>query len=818
MQSCNHYFNLSQNPHSHLMNSPNYKAYLYDPENGLWGGWGYVTYLSVINSYAKIPVYLKVDQNNFSISTSETELPEKSIEIMSLKWLCGSYEICSPEEYRKYALDSDTIEDIMKNVGSFIENLDIHYTSCGIFQDFSNRELMICIHNPSQYDNFKSTMIKNYNEKLKGASQLLPLPDNAILPMVVTDGNMYFIEPVQFQTNQAKLFRRPDSLPIVVYMDLDSINGETCQILLRDINIPKKILSKKIDQDGNYVRGECCLTYKYSSRMIYMCSLSDKCDKIIERVAKKIQMRCEKMRNPNDLESGPEIDFHSGIIDKHQKGYWAGYVTYSRLGLPIPKKPVYVEVDVSQKTISVRSYKQSTEILQIYEILNLEWVCQSELPCSPEEYISKKNDPKVKRSLDRIYLEKNIGSSTHCSLIEARSTTFYFSQKVVGLFCPTDLPQGLNFKLAIKAAYDSLIEQTDINDIPFAPEGSEFMISFYNENSPTNITVFKARLSPTEIEKLPDEYTILSYKDMKEISNVKCGLEFRNLTLPNDLKVLNINPQCCFSVMKNKDRIYICVRSQIRCITQSRMMMKRIKEDCMTLMSINKEVSSAELENISEQFELADHVPNVFGPPKSNDPLLKFDLEKNLWEGMIYFSQLDKEDQIEIQEKFLKLAGNYLNITEKPTSMNELLKTKSYHINAIYFACNSPDLCHPSNYINQMEKVRSNYEIQVLKKAIDNFMIKLPEVNKESNCLILEFEDFYFHAIKPYIVCTKDLNQGFFLRKIISCRYNEQMENLDYLSEDSNNIPFITIKDRFPLKFYEENSEEVSPYVTRNIL
>ena len=68
---------------------------------------------------------------------------------------------------------------------------------------------------------------------------------------------------------------------------------------------------------------------------------------------------------------------------------------------------MYVEVDSAKKVIIVKSYSKSEDILQVFDILKMEWVCQSELPCGPEEYISKKSDKNLKRMIDRIYLEMN---------------------------------------------------------------------------------------------------------------------------------------------------------------------------------------------------------------------------------------------------------------------------------------------------------------------------------------------------------------------------------------------------------------------------
>lgn len=817
-RSCKYFLNYSS---PITRNNSNYLNFIDDHENGLWFGWVFFAFLSEIQLQSKNPIYLKINQNNLLLCLKDTDLPEKIIEILSLKWICGPKTICSPELYEKYAYNQETIEDVMENSRLFIEMVGKDNTTCGIIQDFSNKEMMICTYVSEQFSSFQAALVLNYKNKLKGLSTVSPIPDDAILPILVTDCITYINEEIQFKSDEAILYKRKNSLPVVLYGKIDTINGESCQVLTRNYNIPWQILKYPLDSHNNTVkRGDCCLTFKYFERMVYMCSLSDKCEKIIEKVAKKLRLKCEKGRIPNNLENGPEIDYNGDIIDNHFIGYWAGYVKYAQLGIETPKKPMYIEVDSKKGQISIKSYSRSEEVLQIYDILKLEWICQSELPCSAEEYLSKKNKPTLKRMVERIYLEMNIRYTLHCALLETRTTPFYFSQKIIGLFCPYEKNEGSNFRLAVKSAYDELILKTSVKNIPFAPEGSEFIISILNTNENTyNLTGFRVRLCPTHLEKLPDETSILDYQDMKEIGNVKCGIEFRNLSLPDPLLKLQITPQCCFAVMKNKDKIYICSRSEIRCVTQARMMMKRIKEDCMTLLSIDHEVSSNELKSISEDYELVEDspsIPNILGPPKTNDPSLSFDLEKNLWEGTIHLSPIDNKDQINLETKFLKLDQDFIKITQEPNTINNSHLTTSFHLFTIFFACNSPDLCYPSNYINEMSKVRSKYEIEFLSKAIENFLVKLPITTKESNCFILEIEDPYFHAIKPYIICTDDQNQGFFLRKIISCRYEERSHLFDFSKESSKFLPIISTKDIFPLRFYEENSEEVTSYMTRN--
>ena len=243
-------------------------------------------------------------------------------------------------------------------------------------------------------------------------------------------------------------------------------------------------------------------------------------------------------------------------------------------------------------------------------------------------------------------------------------------------------------------------------------------------------------------------------------------------------------------------------------------MMKRIKEDCMTVMSIDRQVSSDDLKEISEKFELADqnsNIPDILGPMKTNDPTLKFDLEKNLWEGMVFMSTLDNKDQIDFKRKFLKLEDDFIEISQGPETSNNSYLTEKFHIFTVFFSCNSPDLCHSSDYVSQMAKVKSQYEIQWLKTAIDNFMVKLPETTEE-NCFVIEFEDPFFHALKPYIICTKDQNQGFFLRKIISCRYVERVTLMDLNGSQAINLPTISQKDKYNLRIYEDNTEESSSY------
>lgn len=266
----------------------NYGNYIDDHEKGLWQGWGYFSYLSEIQSQSFTGVYFKINEESLEISLNETILPEIVIKILSLKFICGQKKICTLEQYQKYSLSPDTLQVITDNAILFMDKVSRDNKTCGVMQDFSNKEMIFCIYVKDQYFSFEKTIIKNYKKKIKGLSILSPLPDNAILPMLVSDGDVFFAEQVQFKIDYAFLFKRNNSLPIVIYVKIGTINGEACQVLTRDFNIPHQILKYPIDEKNNTIKGgQCCLMFRFFSKMVYMCSLSTNCEQNIERAATK---------------------------------------------------------------------------------------------------------------------------------------------------------------------------------------------------------------------------------------------------------------------------------------------------------------------------------------------------------------------------------------------------------------------------------------------------------------------------------------------------------------------------------------------------
>lgn len=636
---------------------------------------------------------------------------------------------------------------------------------------------------------------------------LTPLPDNSILPALLTDGNLTYNEPLLFGASEITLFEKPSELPLINYFKIGTISGESCQILPPPLTLPPPI-----DLPSPFLP-HCCLSFSYS-RLFYLCLPPPHCSHLIIRLAKKLRMRCQKSRLPNSLETGPEVNYNKDFEDKHEEGYWAGYARYTRLGEITPNKPMYVVVSRDEGVINIRSYKESEEKVQYYKIINLEWVCESELPCSVDEYVSMKRIKKLKRQIDRVEMEMNLQSLTSCLALEIREKTYYFSQKNIAIMCPFESTQVYSLKMAIKNAYSFLVEQANIKDLPFALEGSSHMISIYNINEPEKgVISAQVRLLPNYIQLFPEKTPLIEYKDIKELGNVKCGLEFRNLSLPTPFVKKGYNPQCCFSFMKNKDRIFICLDTQLRCISYSRMILKRIKLDCMLLLSMNNQVSNRELDAINEDVEIIaepDKSLQILEPPTTNDPSLSFDLIKSHWEGGIYYGFIERKDSIDVNEGFLKTEGENILIWKNNNERKEISYEKK--IKSLFFACNTPIICHPSNYLSQISKFNDEYNQELLSKSINNFMNKLNDI-KESNCFILEFEHKFFHYLDSYLICTKDKNQGFFLGQILSCRYDQILEQIKYdqnLTLQLDSIADISPKDIFPLKFYEENTKDVS--------
>jgi len=101
-----------------------------------------------------------------------------------------------------------------------------------------------------------------------------------------------------------------------------------------------------------------------------------------------------------------------------------------------------------------------------------------------------------------------------------------------------------NIKKAFKIAYDHLVLNVNPDLLPFAPEGGEYDVNLYEKKLgfvgstlPMNEVVnTRIRLNPDSIWKLPEEEPFFKYSEFQPMHNTKCGIEFRDIILPDALK------------------------------------------------------------------------------------------------------------------------------------------------------------------------------------------------------------------------------------------------------------------------------------------
>lgn len=198
--------------------TPNYNSFVDNREKGFWSGWGYFMYVpgSDIKN-CSTPKYIKVGEDFIKIQNSEQDsVVENSIETISLKWICGHKIICTPKNYTFFSYNPDTVELVTNDIIQFMVENKLKEKNCGVFQDSSNKEFMICIYDEKQIEGFQNALITDYEKKLIGLSSLSPIPDNSILNLLVSDGKQIFIEPIQFGVDEIKRFNTPNFFPLLV--------------------------------------------------------------------------------------------------------------------------------------------------------------------------------------------------------------------------------------------------------------------------------------------------------------------------------------------------------------------------------------------------------------------------------------------------------------------------------------------------------------------------------------------------------------------------------------------------------------------------
>jgi len=225
-------------------------------------------------------------------------------------------------------------------------------------------------------------------------------------------------------------------------------------------------------------------------------------------------------------------------------------------------------------------------------------------------------------------------------------------------------------------------------------------------------------MNPQRVEKVEDGSTIIDYAKIRPYHNVKCGVEYRDIDVPDDLKRQQPSPQCCFSLLLDNEqaKVILCSQTQNRCVQESRMIMKRVKADCIRLMGENGLATQQEVEDYMEKMDFSGDPNIVVEQEHSVDPWLNVQFLEGIWQGKIKYIKLNKKkNQVPTQTGYFSLNKREIMLAESP-ALAEVGQARRNNIFDLFFLCLTTGPCHPDSYVQAYKKNNNVYDAMAIDK------------------------------------------------------------------------------------------------------
>jgi len=254
--------------------------------------------------------------------------------------------------------------------------------------------------------------------------------------------------------------------------------------------------------------------------------------------------------------------------------------------------------------------------------------------------------------------------ASRCMILELREGD--------SLICTVDVNQHQNVQAALAKAYSLTIEDTPLNNIPAEKEGAVVDIAYWTPGK--GLLHHKAKVRHMALANHPSDTTIIKYANIEALYSHACGLEFRDIELPEEMLKAQTNKQACFRIKVSGELGVLCSTAPFRPVLQNRSLMKIIHNLCL----------EAQLEEglISQQIALSpaseEPLPNkassvLIGgssPPaaqgQSTDPDLVDDAMNGFWKGNVHFIELGLSVSETHARRGLLTVGGRQIIFEEP--------------------------------------------------------------------------------------------------------------------------------------------------------
>ena len=796
-------------------------------QEGIWKGWGYFYSTNEESFQSKDPVFISLMKSKISLKQGEKSIDSiYSIELKELISNCDS-GICNLEEFdNKKDLDNE-IQQSMGKVEIWLSGTDIKKQSaCFVLEknEEKKNKRILCIYNQEQTSSFKLAI--DNSQKVSKANSVLesyePLQIGAeIEGIFLINSNKYYEGKAEIGEKFIKL---DNGLNILKFSQIESINGDSCEVLISKFYLPEefKLTHKNININ-------CCSQSKLKGMPISICLINDDCVEINKKLAKRIRVNCENQRKSLSTLNN-DYDYNKDTVDKHEEGSWFGWirrVILSNNGSPdIVRYPEYLKIDKFEKKLSVGKTPAVDQQNEIKNILDLKWECKGEMPCSIKEFAALKDIKKFEVIMEEVLERMKIENSQNCFILG------FNNNQSNSLICVIDINQLESIKLALVNSYNKIIKINEITEVPLAEEGDKFHIKLFNALEKDSILKTEIQIQHGALFDLKKQENIIEFSNIEPYFEIICGLEFRKIELPSQItqEEGEIDPNCCFAYKSKKLRNVLCIDSNIRCIAKSRMLMKKVHQLCLDdsldLGIITEaQYSSTSLKEIVQEGNKESSIIEGIVEKKvnnNNDIDKKADNDKMLidkstigqWKGKVFYKKIITTNDLEMSN----LKGGFLDLDNKSISFfknfEELSNGSQFKFNILesYFSCSAGMFtpCAIDSFLKIKKLKLNDMDYMQLNKQIKDFIIRIN--SKSEICSIVEFQNpvvFYFDS---FIICPLDINQGQNLRKAISVKYNQEIDKVSLKDQEGSLefLPEISPDLEFETKIYFPVQEELS--------
>lgn len=612
------------------------------------------------------------------------------------------------------------------------------------------KALVICFNSDEEFQKLNELFAGlNPNDLEKNDEALDPTTDQKFL--------LHFTDGLEAYNNKTLTFKSDgiyeDQKLLFKYQFLDAMDGKKCNVYHNLPIFPIKFL------DNNILISKCMLKFKYNQIETFLANTDKNCEEIAKYIALKMRQSCLNYIN------GEGDKYKNDLVSRPLEAKWTGWAFYHKIldngGLVIPD---LFKVQIVPNKITV--YDNTTTLKETIEYHNIEWNCNNYGECTVWEFMQhlKKTfqDVKLKdvqRALQLIRKTWDLQDINFCFVIDEKETH---------IICPRDVSEETLARKALSIAIDMKMYDAKIKEFAPFPNNKTFFISKVSDNDPYlkdyTIKIKEDKIYLNDLNKEGEVF--LDYLDMKPINEIKCGLEFRHISLP--IAYHEVNPICCARYSTGENN-YICIQNQAKCYIVLRKVIQTIRQNCLRL---NKIKPTNPDENVN--FPIS-----PISPEKVKDTV-------KAWSGEIIFNEIDNykfKGEVDIQKGFLKVTENSIIVT-----VSEQLKFDILLL-TLKFICLSEFMCLPEEYKRNQELfLEKNYDREWQESTFSKFWAANPSVN-QNDCMIITTEDAEKEVSRMTLICTASKDEGDNLRESITDIYNKKVAKLQENSSEFVRIP-----------------------------